>query len=39
MVWLWIATGFSLLGIGAVVLFATRVDPLSGRVSDRYRKR
>ncbi len=39
MVWLWIATGISLLGIAAVVWFATRVDPLSGRVSGRYRKR
>ncbi|WLE61087.1 hypothetical protein GIY62_17075 [Burkholderia plantarii] len=39
MLWLWIASGFSLIGIGAVVLFATRVDPLSGRVGGRYRKR
>ncbi|AFJ85561.1 hypothetical protein MYA_1195 [Burkholderia sp. KJ006] len=34
-----IATGFSLFGIGALVMFASRVDPLSGRFIGRLRKR
>ncbi|WP_257785822.1 hypothetical protein [Burkholderia ubonensis] len=34
-----IAAGFSLIGIGALVMFASRVDPLSGRFIGRLRKR
>lgn len=34
-----IAAGFSLIGIGALVAFASRVDPLSGRWVGRARKR
>jgi hypothetical protein len=37
--WLLIATGLSLIGIGALVMFARRVDPLSGRLNGRFRKR
>ncbi len=34
-----IAAGFSLIGIGVLVAFARHVDPLSGRVTGRLRKR
>ncbi|MET5021200.1 hypothetical protein AAHH78_40955, partial [Burkholderia pseudomallei] len=34
-----IATGLSVIGIGARVAFARRVDPLSGRLHGRLRKR
>ncbi|KGX47889.1 hypothetical protein [Burkholderia pseudomallei] len=34
-----IATGLSVIGIGALVVFARRVDPLSGRLHGRLRKR
>lgn len=34
-----IAAGFSLFGIGALVAFASCVDPLSGRFTGRLRKR
>ena len=34
-----IAAGFSLIGIGALVAFASHVDPLSGRWIGRARKR
>ncbi|EIP87399.1 hypothetical protein A33K_15417 [Burkholderia humptydooensis MSMB43] len=34
-----IATGLSVIGIGALVAFARHVDPLSGRLHGRLRKR
>ncbi|CAJ4254669.1 Uncharacterised protein [Burkholderia pseudomallei] len=34
-----IATGLSVIGIGALVAFARRVDPLSGRLHGQLRKR
>lgn len=34
-----IAAGLSLIGIGALVAFARHVDPLSGRLYGRLRKR
>lgn len=34
-----IATGLSVIGIGALVVFARHVDPLSGRLHGRLRKR
>jgi LPXTG-motif cell wall-anchored protein len=34
-----IAAGLSLIGIGALIAFARRVDPLSGRLHTRLRKR
>jgi hypothetical protein len=34
-----IAAGLSLMGIGALVMFARHVDPLSGRLVGRLRKR
>ncbi|TCW87002.1 hypothetical protein C5O80_03375 [Burkholderia sp. SRS-46] len=34
-----IAAGFSVIGIGALVVFASHVDPLSGRWTGRARKR